>query len=128
MIFNGVTIGGVAGHLSHPPYQSTFWQLVAGHGAFELTAIVICGAAGLLLGRSLLLPGKFSRIDALRIHAPIALKLVVGGALMLVCAAFVEAFWSSSRLDPALKYSVAALNWVMVAAYLLFSGRIRRGH
>lgn len=128
LLFNGIMIGGVAGHLSHPPYLYTFWQFVAGHGAFELTAIVICGAAGLLLGRSLIIPGRLSRLDSLRRHAPIALKLVIGGALLLVCAAFIEAFWSSARLDPTLKFSVAACNWIAVIAYLLFAGRTSHGH
>ena len=127
LLFNGSTIGAVAGHLSHPPYSQIFWQFVPGHGAFELTAIVICGTAGLLLGRSLLLPGKHGRLDSLRLQAPKALHLVMGAAVMLVCAALIEAFWSSSRLDPAIKYIVAAVNWLLVAVYLLFCGRGRRG-
>ncbi len=115
----------MAGHLSHPPYAMTFWQFVSGHGAFELTAIVISGAAGLLLGYSLIYPGKYRRIDSLRIVAPTALVLVVGAALMLVFAAFIEAFWSSSELSPMVKFSVAACNWIIVIFYFLFAGRGR---
>ena len=126
LFFNGVMLGGVAGHLSHPPFSSTFWQFVRGHGAFELTAIVICGAAGLLLGYSLVVPGNYRRRDALRMIAPVALKLVMGGALMLVVAAFIEAFWSSSGFSPTVKYSAAAVFWSMVALYLLFAGRRSR--
>ncbi len=128
LLFNGITLGAVAGHLSHPPYASTFWQFVSGHAAFELTAIVICGAAGLLLGKSLVIPGCLKRTESLKHYAPTALQLVIGSGLMLVCAAFIEAFWSSSRLDPAIKYSVAGLNWLLVAAYLLMAGRSRNGH
>nr|WP_330178548.1 hypothetical protein [Candidatus Vondammii sp. HM_W22] len=36
-------------------YQDTFWPFISGHGAFELTAIVTCGAAGLILAHGLLL-------------------------------------------------------------------------
>lgn len=127
LIFNGLMIGGVAGHLSHPPYIETFWQFVSGHGAFELTAIVICGAAGLLLGYSLIYPGQNRRTDSLRIKAPTALLLVIGAALMLVCAAFVEAFWSSSSFSPMVKFSVAACNWMLVILYFLFAGRRQGG-
>lgn len=126
LLFNGVTIGGVAGHLSHPPFASLFWPFVSGHGAFELTAIVICGAAGLTLGGSILMPGRLSRRDSLRFHAPIALRLVMGAALMLLCAAFIEAFWSSSGLDPAIKFWVASFNWSIVVLYLVFCGRTTR--
>ncbi len=123
LLFNGLMIGGVAGHLSHPPYRQIFWQFALGHGAFELTAIVICGAAGLLLGYSLLRPGGYRRLDSLRIRAPAALNLVMGAAAMLVCAAFIEAFWSSSTLSPVIKFGVAGLNWALVAIYLLGAGR-----
>lgn len=126
LLFNGLMIGGVAGHLSHPPYASIFWQFVSGHGAFELTGLVIFGAAGLLLGYSVLRPGRYRRTDSLRRQSPTALKLVIGAALMLVAAAFVEAFWSSSTLEPTLKYGVAAGNWLLVILYFLLAGRVRR--
>ncbi len=124
LLFNGVMLGGVAGHLSHPPFSSTFWPFVCAHGAFELTAIVICGAAGLLLGYSLVNPGRYRRRDALRLAAPVALKLVMGGAVMLLIAAFIEAFWSSSGFPANVKFPVAAVCWSMVILYLLFAGRI----
>ncbi len=126
LAFNGLVIGGVAGHLSHPPFVTPFWQFVSGHGAFELTAIVISGAAGLLLGSRLIRPGQYRRLDALRRIAPVALRLVMGAALMLLAAAFIEAFWSSSSFSPTIKYSVAAGNWLMVTLYLLFAGRSRQ--
>ncbi len=125
LVYNGLSIGGVAGHLSHPPYMETFWPFVSGHGAFELTAIVICGAAGLLLGYSIIHPGQYRRTDSLRIHAPTSLRLVVGAALLLVCAAFIEAFWSSSTVSPTVKYAIATCNWILVILYLLFAGRDR---
>ncbi|WP_177420331.1 stage II sporulation protein M [endosymbiont of Lamellibrachia barhami] len=127
LLFNGLVLGGVAGHLTRLGYQDTFWSFVAGHGAFELTAIVICGAAGLMLGHALLAPGQRRRIPALKAAAAEALKLVLGAALMLLVAAFVEAFWSSSTLDAAIKYGVAVLLWALVVVYLVFVGRSRHG-
>jgi uncharacterized membrane protein SpoIIM required for sporulation len=125
LIFNGLMIGAAAGYLTHPPYGSVFWQFVLGHGALELTAIVISGAAGLLLGYSLLRPGRYRRVDSLRLQAPIALKLVMGAALMFLGAAFIEAFWSSLPLSPTIKYTVAGCNWALVALYFIFAGRGR---
>jgi hypothetical protein len=50
----------------------------------------------------------------------------VGGAtLMLLLAAVVEAFWSSSPvIPPGIKYAVGALGWLLVAAYLGLAGRL----
>lgn len=123
LLFNGVVIGSAAGHLTRMGFSETFWPFVSGHGAFELTAIVICGAAGLMLGRALVAPGQQRRTQALTSIAPDAIKLVMGAAAMLLVAAFIEAFWSSSLFLPAVKYAVAALLWMLVAIYLMFAGR-----
>ncbi len=64
--FNGVFLGIVSGHLSNLGYGSTFYPFVIGHGAFELTAIVLSGVAGMKLGMALLSPGPRSRLQALR--------------------------------------------------------------
>ena len=50
LIFNGVFFGAVAGHLTVSGSTEPFWSFVIGHGAFELTAIVLAGMAGLKLG------------------------------------------------------------------------------
>ncbi|MCG7919647.1 MAG: stage II sporulation protein M [Candidatus Thiodiazotropha taylori] len=123
LLFNGLVIGGVAGHLSRLGYHDTFWPFVSGHGSFELTAIVICGAAGLMLGHALLAPRQQTRLQALKTRALEALPLVMGAALMLLFAAFIEAFWSSSSVAIGTKYSVAAILWLVVVLYLVFMGR-----
>lgn len=124
MLFNGVGIGSVAGHLQHIGHGDPFWRFVAGHGAFELTAIVIAGGAGLQLGMKLLAPGRRRRIDALVEGGVIGAKLCVGVAAMLLIAAFIEAFWSSIAAIPAWgKYSVAAVLWTTVFVWLWRGGR-----
>lgn len=124
LLFNGVAIGAVAGHLTRIGFTDTFWPFVAGHGAFELTAIVLCGMAGLLLGHALIAPGNLSRSKALRIQARIAVQLVYGATLFLIIAALLEAFWSSSTLIPVpVKYGVAACLWSLVTLYFLRTGK-----
>lgn len=126
LLFNGIAIGAVAGHLTSVGYTETFWSFVCGHGAFELTAIVLCGMAGLMLGRALVAPGRLTRAEALRREARIAVKIIYGATLFLVIAAMLEAFWSSSTLiPPAVKYGVAAVLWSGVALYLLRVGRAK---
>ncbi|MYM62947.1 stage II sporulation protein M [Pseudomaricurvus sp. HS19] len=124
LVFNGLSIGSIAGYLTQLGYIETFYGFVSGHAAFELTAIVLCGAAGLKLGFSLVAPGPHSRADAIRMAGREAVLIVYGAALMLVVAAFIEAFWSSSRELPLLlKYGVGALMGLLLGAYLLFAGR-----
>jgi len=125
LLFNGLVLGGVSGHLTRVGYQDTFWSFVSGHGAFELTAIAICGGAGLMLGHAILAPGQRTRTQALAESAGEALKLVLGAALMLLVAAFIEAFWSSSSAAYTVKYAAAGALWTLVALYLGFAGRQR---
>lgn len=127
LVFNGLIFGAVAGHLTNVQFTETFFTFVIGHGSFELTAIVIAGAAGLKLGYHLLSPGNRTRIDALKQAGAVAIRLVYGVIIMLVIAAFIEAFWSSNNfLLPWQKYLVGAVLWLVVIAYLTLSGR--RGH
>ncbi|GAB3066252.1 stage II sporulation protein M [Stenotrophomonas tumulicola] len=124
LLFNGITIGAAAGHLQHVGHGDPFWRFVVGHGAFELTAIVIAGGAGLQLGMRLVAPGRQRRVDALREGGRIGAQLCLGIAAMLLVAAFIEAFWSSIASVPAWgKYSVAAVLWTLVLAWLWRGGR-----
>src|SRR5215510_5066172 len=65
LVFNGVTIGAIAGYLTGIGFGTPFWSFVSGHSAFELVAIAISGAAGLRLGAALVAPGARSRKAAL---------------------------------------------------------------
>lgn len=126
LIYNGLFIGAAAGHISHVGYQETFFPFVIGHGAFELTAIVFSGAAGLMLGWALIDPGGYTRLVALREAGREAATIILGSALMLLVAAFLEAFWSSHAGVPApVKYTVGTFFWVLVIAYCTLLGRVR---
>lgn len=123
LVYNGLAIGAVMGHIEHMGYQESFYSFVIGHGAFELTAIVLAGAAGLRLGLALLAPGRRSRGEALLGASRRAIGLVYGVAGMLTIAAFVEAFWSPSAAPVTVKLIVGGLLWLYVLFYFLVAGR-----
>lgn len=126
LVYNGAIIGAVGGYLTEHGLGTTFYPFVATHSAFELTAIVIAGAAGLRLGHALLLPGRRTRLDSLVSAARRCAVLLYGSTAMLFIAAGIEAFWSSARwLPPGVKYGVAAACWLAVLGYLTFQGRAR---
>jgi len=126
LLFNGLFIGAVAGHLTHIGFNETFWSFVSGHSALELTAIVLSGAAGLRLGLAILSPGRRSRLEALKWAAKRAVPVISGAAMMFFLAAFVEAFWSSMTfIDPMIKYGVGIFMWLLVLGYFLFLGKAK---
>lgn len=126
LVYNGLHIGAIAGHLTQIGHVTTFWGFVAGHSAFELTGAVLAGAAGLKLGMALVAPGRLARLAALRQHARVAVKLLYGAAALTLLAAFVEAFWSPRPDVPfAVKVAVGSALWLLTWAYLLLAGRHR---
>ncbi|MFZ2266375.1 MAG: stage II sporulation protein M [Azonexus sp.] len=124
MIYNGLMIGSVAGHLTQLGYIETFWGFVAGHSAFELTGALLAGAAGLKIGYALVAPGNLARGTALKNAAAVAGQLLAGAAALTFLAAFIEAFWSPMRTVPVnIKYGVGIALWIFTWAYLLLIGR-----
>ena len=55
--FNGLVIGATAGHFTNVGLLGYMLEFILGHGLLELFAIWTAGAAGFLLGRSVIVPG-----------------------------------------------------------------------
>lgn len=62
------------------------------HGTLEISSIIIAGAAGIVLGNSILFPGTHRRIDSLKRGGKDGLKLMIGLVPIFICAAFLEGF------------------------------------
>ncbi|HET6422444.1 MAG TPA: stage II sporulation protein M, partial [Planctomycetaceae bacterium] len=125
LLFNGLSIGAVAGYVLAMGHSEKFLSFVVSHGSFELTAIAIAGAGGLVLGDALVHPGQRRRLEALRVRGLEAVQLAGGAAAMLVIAALIEAFWSPAPIPALWKYTVGTGLWVLVAVYLTLAGRQR---
>jgi uncharacterized membrane protein SpoIIM required for sporulation len=124
LAFNGAYSGAIAGYLTARDLGATFYSFVVTHAAFELTAIVLSGAAGLRLGYSLLAPGRYTRQQSLVHAAREAAVIIYGVMALLLVAAGIEAFWSSAKwIPPEMKYGVAAICWIAVISYLTLQGR-----
>ena len=127
LALNGALAGSVAGYLSWRGHGANFYSFVVTHGAFELTGIVLSGAAGLMLGQALLAPGRHTRLAALKAAAGRAIVIVYGMTAMFIVAAGLEAFWSAARWVPVpAKLAVGGACWAAVIAYFVFQGRPKR--
>lgn len=62
------------------------------HGTLEISAIVLAGGAGLVLGNSILFPKTFSRAVSIANGAKQGLKIIMGLIPIFVVAAFLESF------------------------------------
>src|SRR3954463_2795233 len=112
LAYNGAFSGAIAGYLTERGMAPTFYSFVATHSAFELTAIVLSGAAGLRMGHALLAPGRLTRREALVEATRESAVILYGVVAMLLIAAGIEAFWSSAPwLPPTLKYTPGGGGW-----------------
>ncbi len=62
------------------------------HGTIEISAIIIAGAAGLVLGNGLLFPKTYNRATSLQISAKRAVRIIVGTIPLFIMAGFLESF------------------------------------
>ncbi|MDN3587390.1 stage II sporulation protein M [Pedobacter aquatilis] len=62
------------------------------HGTLEISAIVLAGAAGLILGNSFLFPKTYTRMASVLKGAKDGLKIVFGLVPIFIVAAFFESF------------------------------------
>jgi uncharacterized membrane protein SpoIIM required for sporulation len=127
LVYNGLLIGTVAGMLARTGHLMNLVNFTCGHSSFELTAIVISGAAGLRMGYALVATGGRTRWGSLRRCADELVQLVAGAAVMLLLAALVEGFWSPSSAPPPVKWGAAIVFAVAVTAYLTLAGRDPKG-
>jgi uncharacterized membrane protein SpoIIM required for sporulation len=123
LVYNGLLLGTVTAWVGSHGAGLNLVTFICGHGPFELTAIVISGAAGLRMGWALVETRGMSRLASLRAEAPALVALVGGVAAMLVVAAVIEGFWSPSSLPMQVKWAFAATMSFAVASFLIMAGR-----
>ena len=77
------------------------------HGTLEISAIILSGAAGIIIGNSILFPGSHKRLHSLMQGAKDGLKIMVAVVPILLTAAFLEGFVT--------RYSYSAMpHWLTV--------------
>lgn len=62
------------------------------HGTLEISSIIVAGAAGLVLGNSILFPGTHKRLYSLKRGGKDGLQLLIGLIPIFIVAAFLEGF------------------------------------
>jgi uncharacterized membrane protein SpoIIM required for sporulation len=122
---NGATLGALAALMTQVHHHDTLWPGILPHGIAELTAIFICGGAGIQIGMSVLLPGAYVRADALRLAGRDGIRLVLGTIPLFIFAGLIEGMFSHLPLPGSIRLSFAALNGVMWYLYLFLPRRAK---
>ncbi len=122
-LYNGMMIGTLAALFLPGEQALSFLAWILPHGIPELTAINLCCAGGLALGRAVAMPGRLRRGEALRRAGPDALALVLASLPLFFAAAWLESFVRESALGTLPRLGVAGLGGALLIGFGLLLGR-----
>lgn len=123
LAYNGLALGTFAGHFANLGLLGYLMEFLAGHGVLELFAIWVAGAAGFLLGKSVVAPGDRSRTDALVVSGRVAVRMMGAVAVLLIIAGSIEGFLSVSGQGFAVRAAASAASLAFLAGYLARGAR-----
>lgn len=90
------------------------------HGTLEISAIIIAGGAGFILGNSILFPKTYKRLDSVKRGARDGMKLMIGLIPIFIAAAFLEGFITRySTMPKALSISILMLSFIFIVWYFV---------
>jgi len=92
MMMNGIMVGSFLQFFNQYDLMAESLRVVFIHGTLELSAIVVAGAAGFVLGNSFLFPGSYTRSHSFVAGAREGVKMIVGLVPVFVIAGFLESF------------------------------------
>jgi uncharacterized membrane protein SpoIIM required for sporulation len=92
MFYNGVMLGAFEYYFFSKGLGMASILVVFIHGTLEISAIIIAGAAGMILGNSMLFPGTLTRMQSMIRGAKDGTKIIIGLIPVFLIAAFFEGF------------------------------------
>ncbi len=92
LIHNGIMLGAFQYYFFSKGLGWDSVLVIWIHGTLEISAIVIAGAAGLVLGNSILFPKTYSRMVSFKQGAKDGVKIVIGLTPIFIAAAFLEGY------------------------------------
>lgn len=119
IFFNGCMLGSLSALVFLKGDFIFYLSLILPHGILELTAIFISGAAGLLIAKSFLFPGQFSRLDSVVNQAKESSLLMFGTIFMLIIAGLIEGFFTPLNISVYVKLLFSMISLLILFFYFI---------
>jgi uncharacterized membrane protein SpoIIM required for sporulation len=119
----GLMLGAMAALYESRGLGAEFWAWILPHGVTEIGALCLCGAAGMVLGTSIVFPGRHTRLRNLALRGREVALLAVGAVAMFLVAGLIEGFFRQLVQNVAVRWSLAAVTLVFWTWYFLAVGR-----
>lgn len=92
MLYNGIMVGAFQYFFYEQGELRESFLTIWIHGTIEISTIILSGCAGLVLGRGLVFPGTFTRLQALQYYGLRAFKIMLGTVPLVILAGIIEGF------------------------------------
>jgi uncharacterized membrane protein SpoIIM required for sporulation len=115
---NGLMLGGIFAFTHQHGMAGELLKFVTAHGVVELSVICIAGAAGMMLGESLIRPTHATRRESFQHATAKTSRLLILCALLLVGCGFIEGYLSPDPDFPMVNRVIVGFGYgvVMIGA------------
>ncbi len=132
LLHNGIMLGSFQYFFYSKGLFWTSFSTIWIHGTIEISAIIIAGGAGILVGNGLLFPKTYSRISSIQINSLRALRLILGALPLFIMAGMLESYVTRHTGLPdivkggiiALSFLFVLLMWVIYPLYYHYKKRL----
>ncbi len=115
---NGIMMGSFQGFMAQKGLLFESVSSIWIHGTLEIFSIIVAGAAGIVMGNSIVFTGTYTRIQSFRMGAVKGTKMVIGLIPFFLTAAFLEGFVTRySHLPYFLKFFIIGLSLLVIILY-----------
>lgn len=121
LFFNGIMVGAFQWFFKVRGLLMTSFLTIWIHGAFEIPAIVLAGAAGITMGNGLVFPKTLTRLQSLSISAKRGVKIMIGIIPIIIIAAFIEGF-ATRHTVISIEGGAATTEWPDFIKWLIILG------
>ncbi|MEA2041775.1 MAG: stage II sporulation protein M [Bacteroidota bacterium] len=120
LLFNGIMLGSFQYffYRYNVLYDSILSIWI--HGTIEIFAIIVAGAAGLILGNSIMFPKTYSRKESFRRGAKRGAKTILGLLPFIILAAFLEGYITRhTEWSDYIRFSIIGISLVLIIVYFI---------
>ncbi len=125
LLYNGIMVGAFQYFFIEQDLFRESFLTIWLHGTLEISSIVIAGASGIVLGKGIIAPGSYSRLQAFQIAAKRGAMLFLGIVPILIFAAIIESFLTRyTDVSDVLRLLLILVSLAFMLFYFVFYPRV----
>lgn len=121
LIKNGIMLGTFQTFFYTKGLLLTSFLTIWIHGTIEISSIIIAGSAGIILGKSIVHPGTFTRAQSIKFGALESFIIVMSTVPLFIIAGFLEGFVTRyTGLPMIVKIGIIGFSWIFILLLYVF--------